>query len=62
MNMIGLPSRRDIEEADEVFTTGNYAKVAPITRVENRDLQAGPVYRCARELYWDFSRSAPIHS
>ncbi|MCB2009437.1 MAG: branched-chain amino acid aminotransferase [Geminicoccaceae bacterium] len=55
-------TRRDIEEADEVFTTGNYAKVAPITRVENRDLQAGPVYRCARELYWDFSRSAPIHS
>jgi branched-chain amino acid aminotransferase len=46
---------KDIHEADEVFMTGNYAKVFPVTRVEERDLQPGPVYRRARELYWEFA-------
>ncbi|MCH9000166.1 MAG: branched-chain amino acid aminotransferase [Proteobacteria bacterium] len=41
--------------ADEVFTTGNYIKVLPITRVETRDLQPGPIYRQAREAYWDWA-------
>ena len=45
----------EVLEADEVFTTGNYIKVLPITRVESRDLQPGPVTRKARELYWDWS-------
>ena len=30
-------------EADEVFSTGNYAKVMPVTRVGERHLQPGPV-------------------
>jgi len=46
---------KDIHDADEVFMTGNYAKVYPVTRVEDRDLQPGPVYRKARELYWGFA-------
>jgi branched-chain amino acid aminotransferase len=46
---------RDVLEADEVFSTGNYAKVQPCTRVEDRHLQPGPVYKRARELYWDFA-------
>lgn len=45
----------DFRNADEVFTTGNYSKVAPITRVEERELQPGPVFRKARKLYWDFA-------
>ena len=45
----------EVLAADEVFTTGNYIKVLPITRVETRDLQPGPVYRQARELYWDWA-------
>lgn len=44
----------DIMAADEVFTTGNYGKVLPITRVEDKAFAVGPVYRRARELYWDF--------
>jgi branched-chain amino acid aminotransferase len=35
-----------------VFATGNYAKVIPLTRIERRDLQPGPLYARARELYW----------
>jgi branched-chain amino acid aminotransferase len=45
----------DVMEADEVFTTGNLSKVMPITRVEDRDLQPGPLFRQARELYWEFA-------
>lgn len=45
----------EVMEADEVFTSGNYIKVLPITRVETRDLQPGPLYRQARELYWDWA-------
>ena len=40
---------------DEVFTTGNLSKVMPITRVEDRELQPGPLFRRARELYWDYA-------
>ena len=45
----------EILDADEVFSTGNFAKVLPINRVEDRNLQPGPVYQKARELYWDWS-------
>ena len=42
-------------EADEVFTTGNWAKVAPITRGEQKNLQPGPIMQKARDLYWDYA-------
>lgn len=48
---------KDFLEADEVFSTGNYGKVMPITRVDDRELQPGPLYRRARELYWDWAHS-----
>ena len=47
----------DLAAADEIFSTGNYSKVMPLTRFEDRDLQPGPVFRRARELYWDFAHS-----
>lgn len=49
---------RDFMEADEIFSTGNHSKVVPVTRIENRDLQPGPIARKARELYWEFAHSA----
>jgi branched-chain amino acid aminotransferase len=45
------------ESADEIFISGNYSKVAPVTRIDGRDLQPGPLYRRTRELYWDFAHS-----
>jgi branched-chain amino acid aminotransferase len=48
---------RDFLEADEVFSTGNYGKVMPITRIEDRELQPGPLYRKARKLYWDWAHA-----
>lgn len=48
---------RDFMEADEIFSTGNHSKVVPVTRIEGRDLQPGPIAKKARELYWDFAHS-----
>jgi branched-chain amino acid aminotransferase len=48
-------SYRDFQVADEIFSAGNYAKVAPIVRIDNRDLPVGPLYRRARSLYWAFA-------
>jgi branched-chain amino acid aminotransferase len=47
----------DFSAADEIFSTGNYSKVVPITRIDERSLQAGPLYTRARELYWAFAHS-----
>jgi branched-chain amino acid aminotransferase len=45
----------DFELADEIFSTGNYSKVVPVTRIGDRALQPGPFYRKARSLYWEFA-------
>ena len=45
----------DLKRAAEIFSTGNHAKVVPITRIEDRDLQPGPLYQKARQLYWDYA-------
>ncbi len=47
---------RDFESADEIFATGNASKVLPVTRIGERSLQPGPLFRKARELYWDYAR------
>ena len=47
----------DFETADEIFSTGNASKVLPITRIGERSLQPGPLYRKARALYWEFAHS-----
>ncbi|MSP89468.1 MAG: branched-chain amino acid aminotransferase [Alphaproteobacteria bacterium] len=48
----------EVMDADEVFSTGNYSKVVPATRVEKRNLQPGPVFKKARELYWEFAHKS----
>lgn len=47
----------ELLEADEIFSTGNHGKVVPCVRYESRALEAGPMYRKARELYWAFAHS-----
>jgi len=48
---------KELIHADELFATGNYAKVMPCTRYEGRTLQIGPIYQKARELYFKFTES-----
>ena len=45
----------DFLGADEIFSSGNFAKVAPVTRIDDRSLQPGPFYSRARKLYWEFA-------
>ena len=45
----------DFLAADEIFSSGNFQKVAPVRRIDARDLDIGPMYRRARALYWDFA-------
>jgi branched-chain amino acid aminotransferase len=46
-----------ISTADEVFSSGNYIKVMPVVRIGDRSLQPGPLYRQARQLYWEFAHA-----
>jgi branched-chain amino acid aminotransferase len=48
----------DFYAADEIFSTGNYLKVSPVVRLDDRNLQPGPVYQRARSLYWEFAHDA----
>jgi branched-chain amino acid aminotransferase len=48
---------QDFEKADEIFASGNYSKVVPVTRIGDRVFPFGPLYIKARELYWAFAHS-----
>jgi branched-chain amino acid aminotransferase len=50
-------SYADFETADEIFVVGNFGKVTPVGRIDDRALQPGPMFRKARELYWDYAFS-----
>jgi branched-chain amino acid aminotransferase len=52
---------RDFVEADEIFSTGNYAKVSAITRIDQRTLEPGPVFRRASALYRAFARATSAY-
>ena len=45
----------DFHKADEIFSTGNYSKVMPITHFEGRDVPVGPLATRARALYTAFA-------
>jgi branched-chain amino acid aminotransferase len=47
----------DFRRADEIFVTGNIAKVMPVARLDERILPPGPIVAKAREMYWDFAHS-----
>jgi branched-chain amino acid aminotransferase len=49
----------ELLDADEVFSTGNYAKIWPATRVEDRELEPGLFAARARDLYFEFARTSP---
>ncbi|MFN3643988.1 MAG: branched-chain amino acid aminotransferase [Gemmobacter sp.] len=50
----------DVRAADEVFLSGNFAKVTPVRQFDDVHYQIGPVTRAARALYWDWSASHPL--
>lgn len=47
----------DFRKADEVFLTGNLAKVTPVSAFDDVQYPIGPVAKRARQLYWDWAAS-----
>jgi branched-chain amino acid aminotransferase len=50
----------DFQNADEIFSSGNFAKLSAITRIDERPLQPGPMFRKASELYREFAAGAKL--
>lgn len=46
----------ELKDADELFSTGNFNKVASVNRIEDRNLQPGPIARKAWDLYFAWAR------
>jgi branched-chain amino acid aminotransferase len=47
----------ELLEADELFSTGNYSKVTPCTKLDDRILPKGPMFERTRGLYLDFAKA-----
>ncbi len=47
----------ELLDADEIFSTANYSKVMPCTKIEDRTFDEGPVYARARTLYFDWAKT-----
>ncbi|MGH9738283.1 MAG: branched-chain amino acid aminotransferase [Candidatus Acidiferrales bacterium] len=52
----------DFQKADEIFSSGNYSKVVPVIKIDERALPIGPLYTKARDLYWEFAHSGRVRS
>jgi branched-chain amino acid aminotransferase len=50
----------DFQDADEIFSSGNFAKISAVTRIDQRPLQPGPIFRKASDLYRDFAMASAI--
>jgi branched-chain amino acid aminotransferase len=48
---------QELYQADEIFSLGNYGKVQPLTRLDDKVLAVGPVTAAAIELYHQFALS-----
>jgi branched-chain amino acid aminotransferase len=50
-------SVEDFNQADEIFSTGNYSKVMAVNKFNERELQPGPVAAKAKKMNWDWAHS-----
>ena len=50
----------NFQDADEIFSTGNFAKLSAITRIDARELQPGPMFRKASELYRAYAMASKV--
>ncbi|MEZ5728200.1 MAG: branched-chain amino acid aminotransferase [Burkholderiaceae bacterium] len=48
----------DFRGADEIFMTGNLAKVTPVVAFEANRYEHGPLAKKARALYWEWAHTA----
>ena len=48
-------SQATLAQLNKLRILSDFAKVTPVTRIGERALEPGPIYRRARALYWDFA-------
>lgn len=51
---------QDFRTADEVFLSGNFAKVTPVQAFDDVRYGPGPMTARVRQLYWDWAVSKPL--
>ena len=51
---------KDLHQADEIFSVGNYAKLSICTRFETRELNAGPIATEAKRRYFDWAKTTKV--
>ncbi|MFN4171383.1 MAG: branched-chain amino acid aminotransferase [Pseudorhodobacter sp.] len=51
----------DFHAADEVFLSGNFAKVTAVSQFEDTFYKPGPMTRRVRDLYWDWALGEGRH-
>ncbi|MEE9455376.1 MAG: branched-chain amino acid aminotransferase [Paracoccaceae bacterium] len=49
----------DFASADEIFLSGNAAKIMPVTRFEDRQMPSTKIGARARALYWNYAHEHP---
>ena len=50
----------EFEEADEIFLSGNMAKITPVTKFNSKNYSIGPITKTAQSLYWDWANSTKL--
>ncbi|SDE29355.1 branched-chain amino acid aminotransferase [Rhodobacter capsulatus] len=50
----------DVRAADEMFLSGNFGKVTPVTGFEDVTYAHGPMTKRIREIYMDWALSSPL--
>ena len=51
----------ELDDAQEIFNTGNFGKVQPCVRYQMRSLPVGPIAILARERYMAFAQDATLN-
>ena len=50
----------EFENADEIFLSGNMAKITPVTKFNSKNYSIGPITKTAHSLYWDWANSTKV--
>ena len=48
----------ELSATDELFATGNYTKMNPVTQIDDLTLEPGPVAARAHDLYFSYAERA----
>ena len=59
-NSYMIETFEEFEKADEIFLSGNMAKITPVTKFNSKTYSIGPITKTAQSLYWDWANSTKL--